>query len=84
MAAKRRRLAQADANQVTASTAVPKASRRSGIATVANRTQAGTVPSGGHGALAAGDGVLARLGQDQSPTRGEAAALAALNAELGG
>lgn len=80
----RRRLAQSDANQVTAPTTVPRSRPRTGLTTQANQSQAGSVGPSRRNPLAPTGGELARIGRDQSPTRGEAAALAALRAELGG
>lgn len=82
--ATRRRLAQADANQVGARTSMPVGRPRAAVTTQANQSSAGSMGRSRSRPLGPSGGELARLGQDQSPTRGEAAALAALRGELGG
>lgn len=82
--AARRRIAQADANQVTARTSMPSGRPRAGVTTQANQPSAGRIGRSRGKPLAPVGGELARMGRDQRPTRGEAAALAALRGELGG
>ncbi len=80
----RRRLAQSGADQVTAPTSMSAGRPRAGVTTQANQPSAGAVGRSRKLPLAPTGGELARIGRDQTPTRGEAAALAALRAELGG
>lgn len=80
----RRRLAQADANQVTAPTAVPRSRPRATVAPIGNAASAGAVGPSRSRPLVPSGGELARIGRDQKPTRGEAAGLDALRVQLGG
>lgn len=54
------------------------------VTTQANQPSAGAIGRSRSRPLAPSGGELTRIGKDQSPTRGEAAALAALRSELGG
>lgn len=79
----RRKLAQSDSNQTSARTTMPAGRVPRRPATVANYPSAGTIPATSSSKRYAPGGELAAFADRQSPTPGEAAALAALNVQLG-